>query len=93
MKDTLNLLSFNTMLTPFLIRLVWWIGVALFGLTAVFALFISIPNVGWTLAGLAVALAVVRILCELAIIQFAIHENLTAIRKALDMTAPPARVP
>jgi hypothetical protein len=94
-----DLLRFDKMVTPLIIQILFWIGLALsvlFGLVLIFQGLTSQYRGGFTvfmgLLYLVVGPIVVRIYCELLIVFFKIHENLVAIKDALaakPTSAPP----
>jgi Domain of unknown function (DUF4282) len=91
--------SFRTMITPFIIQIIFWIGVALciiFGLGII--LVGSRFGNGGPVYGLLLLIfgpVVVRIYCEILIIFFRINETLTEIKHTLDerRAAPPVQMP
>lgn len=87
-----DFLSFNKMLTPVIIQIVFWIGV---GFSALIGLMIVISGLSYygngfqVLFGLitiVVGPLVVRIYCELLIIAFKMHESLQQIKNKLNET-------
>ena len=92
-----DFLSFRTMITPVIIQIIFWIGVALciiFGIGII--LVGSRFGSGGPVYGLLVLLfgpVVVRIYCEILIIFFRINETLTEIKHTLDerRAAPPVQ--
>ena len=80
--------AFRTMITPVIIQVIFWIGVALcliFGLGAIFVG--SRYGGGGPVWGILVILfgpVVVRIYCEILIIFFRINETLTEIKHTLE---------
>jgi len=90
-----DFLAFRTMITPLIIQIIFWIGVALciiFGLAAIFVG--SRYGNGSPIWGVLVILfgpVVVRIYCEILIIFFRINETLTEIKHNLEerRTTPP----
>ncbi len=95
--------SFRTMITPYIIQIIFWIGVAfciIFGVGGI--LLGSRFGNGGPVYGLLILIfgpVVVRIYCEILIIFFRINETLTEIKHTLDerraapppvYTAPPA---
>lgn len=77
-------ISFDKMLTPTLIKILFWIGVAisvLFGLSLMFEGDFAV------ILGLLVIIVgplITRIYCELLIVFFKIHESLTNLNKKVD---------
>lgn len=80
-----NLLSFDEMLTPKIITLVYWlllISVVIWGLKTMFGGYgFSISNVFEGLITIAFGALAVRIWCELLIVLFKVNEALQEIRK------------
>lgn len=90
--------SFRTMITPVIIQIVFWIGVALciiFGLGAMFfgSLYYGSSGPVYGLLILIFGPVAVRIYCEILIIFFRINETLTEIKHTLEerRAAPPAQ--
>jgi hypothetical protein len=89
--------SFRTMITPVIIQIIFWIGVALciiFGIATI--LVGSRFGHGGPVYGLLILLfgpVVVRIYCEILIIFFRINETLTEIKHNLEerRAAPPVQ--
>jgi len=90
--------AFRTMITPVIIQIIFWVGVALciiFGLGAIFVG--SRYGSGGPLWGVLVLIlghVVVRIYCEILIIFFRINETLTEIKHTLEerRATPPTQV-
>lgn len=87
MKD---FLSFNKMLTPIIIQIVFWIGV---GFSVIIGLMTIITGLGYYGSGIQVLFGLmiiaigpltVRIYCELLIIAFKMNESLQNIKDKLD---------
>jgi len=91
--------SFRTMITPVIIQLIFWIGVALCIIFGIGAMFVGSRYGGGNPAyGLLILIGgpvVVRIYCEILIIFFRINETLTEIKHALEQrqAVPPAPAP
>ena len=90
--------SFRTMITPVIIQIIFWVGVALciiFGLGAIF--FGSQYGNGGIFWGILVLIfgpLLVRIYCEILIVFFRINETLTEIKHTLEeRRAAPAPPP
>jgi hypothetical protein len=94
-------LSFRRMITPIIIQVIFWIGVALTILAALAVLVrgftgvhVSFATIFGGLIGAAVTLVVgiiaVRVWCEILIVFFRINETLTDIREGLVGPRPPA---
>jgi hypothetical protein len=93
-----DFLSFRTMITPYIIQIIFWIGVAfciIFGIGGI--LMGSRFNHGGPVYGLLLLIfgpVVVRIYCEILIIFFRINETLTEIKHDLeDRRATPPPIP
>ena len=90
-----DFLSFRTMITPVIIQIIFWIGVALCIIFGVGIILVgSRFGSGGPVYGLLVLLfgpVVVRIYCEILIIFFRINETLMEIKHTLDerRAAPP----
>ena len=87
--------AFRTMITPVIIQIIFWVGVALcviFGLGAIFV-GSRYGNGGplWGVLVLILGPVAVRIYCEILIIFFRINETLTEIKHTLEerRAAPP----
>lgn len=84
-----DLLTFDTMITPFIIQLIFWIGTLGSVITGVIMLISGFTDLGNSMniiAGLLIIIIgplVVRVYCELLIVTFKIFEHLTAIRRSL----------
>ncbi len=79
-----DLLSFNRMVTPVFIHVIYWIGIV----TVVLAGLAVVAGGGGILKGLlamVVGLIVVRVGCEVLIVLFRINDNLAAIRNSKQM--------
>ena len=95
MKD---FFAFRTMITPVIIQIIFWVGVALciiFGLVAIFVG--SRYGNGGPLYGVLLIFlgpVAVRIYCEILIIFFGINETLTEIKHTLEerRVTPPTQV-
>lgn len=88
--------SFDNMLTPTIIKILFWLGVVLsmlFGLVMIFQGLTSSFGGGVTvfigLLWLVLGPVATRIYCELLIVIFKIHENLVGIRASLQKEAAP----
>lgn len=83
-----DFLAFRTMITPVIIQIIFWIGVAfciIFGIGAIFVG--SRYETGSAFYGILILLfgpVAVRIYCEILIIFFRIHETLTEIKQTLE---------
>jgi hypothetical protein len=94
-----DFLSFRTMITPFIIQIIFWIGVALCILFGIGYLLVGSryghASPAYGLLILFLGPVVVRIYCEILIIFFRINETLTEIKHTLDerRTAPPLQMP
>jgi len=75
-----ELLYFNSMITPKLITLVYWISLALLTLSGVFVLFAGEGNFIVRLLTLLIALPLgallIRVYCELLMVLFKINDNI-----------------
>ena len=83
---------FRRMLTPALIRIVWWVGSALVLVMSGLGGFVgglagNTSGIVMVLAALSIII-IARIICELIIVQFVIAENLTDLRRAALRQAP-----
>lgn len=93
-----DFLSFRTMITPVIIQIIFWVGVALciiFGLAAILV-GSRYGNGGpvWGILVLIFGPVLVRIYCEILIIFFRINETLTEIKHTLEeRRAAPASAP
>jgi hypothetical protein len=93
-----DFLSFRTMITPVIIQIIFWIGVALCIIFGIGYLVVGARyGTGGPVYGLLILLfgpVAVRIYCEILIIFFRINETLTEIKHTLDkrQTAPTAPV-
>lgn len=92
----MDLLLFRRMIAPYLIIVMFWIGMAvvLFGSLAaiVFGLISGTAGLPMALGGLVLMFVgpiSVRLSCEILIVVFRINETLTDIRNHLHKTAPP----
>jgi hypothetical protein len=84
-------LKFRKMLTPLIIQIIFWIGVAL---CVIFGLIMIVAGAGSQFGGGAQVLmglltiilgpVIVRIYCELLIVIFRINDTLTDIKRQLD---------
>ncbi len=76
-----DLLSFNRMITPVFIHVIYWIGIV----AVLLAGFGVVAGGGGILKGLlemVVGVIVVRVGCEVLIVLFRINDNLAAIRNS-----------
>jgi len=75
-----ELLYFDSMITPKLITLVYWIALALLALGAVFVLFAGEGNFIVRLISLLISLPLgallIRVYCELLMVLFKINDNI-----------------
>ena len=90
-----DFLAFRTMVTPVIIQIIFWVGVAACIIFGLFAIFTSIPGItikGRLLGLLVLVLGplVVRVYCEILIIFFRINETLTEIKHAMGQRPPEA---
>ncbi|WP_067727575.1 DUF4282 domain-containing protein [Oceanobacillus damuensis] len=76
--------SFDKMLTPTLIKVLFWIGVAFSVLTGLIMMFDGGFAVILGLITIIVGPIIARVYCELLIIFFKIHESLTDLNKKVD---------
>ncbi|MBI3574451.1 MAG: DUF4282 domain-containing protein [Gammaproteobacteria bacterium] len=79
-----DLLSFNRMVTPVFIHVIYWIGIV----AVILAGLAVVAGGGGILKGLlatVVGLIVVRVGCEVLIVLFRINDNLAAIRNSKQM--------
>jgi hypothetical protein len=79
-----DLLSFNRMITPVFIHVIYWIGIV----AVMLAGFGFVAGGGGILKGLlamVVGAVVVRVGCEVLIVLFRINDNLAAIRNSKQM--------
>jgi hypothetical protein len=79
-----DLLSFNKMITPVFIHVIYWIGIA----AVLLAGFGIVAGDGGILKGLLVMVMgaiMVRVGCEVLIVLFRINDNLAAIRNSKQM--------
>lgn len=97
MKD---FLAFRTMITPVIIQIIFWAGVALCILFGIGYIVIGSRYYGgaapvYGLMILILGPLVVRIYCEILIIFFRINETLTEIKHTLEdrRSAPPVQTP
>ena len=89
-------INFDSMITPTIIKILFWIGVGLSGLFGIITFFsglaVMFTESGFTgflmvifsLIIIAVGILVSRIYCELLIVVFKMHESLTQINEKLD---------
>ena len=92
--------SFRTMITPIVIQILFWVGVAVCVVLGIGYMVIGSRYYGGTapLYGLMILVfgpLAVRIYCEILIIFFRINETLTEIKHTMDQrqTVPPAPAP
>ncbi len=91
--------SFRTMITPVIIQIIFWIGVALCIIVGIFYLLFGYHYYGSSAPAYGLLILVfgpvaVRIYCEILIIFFRINETLTEIKHTLeDRRAVPAPAP
>jgi len=90
--------SFRTMITPIIIQIIFWVGVALcliigIGYLLVGSQYFGSASVLYGLLILILGPVAVRIYCEILIIFFRINETLTEIKHALEQrpAAPPVQ--
>lgn len=89
-------INFDSMITPTIIKILFWVGVGLSGLFGIITFFsglaVMFTESGFTgflmvifsLIIIAVGILVSRIYCELLIVVFKMHESLTQINEKLD---------
>jgi len=78
-------IHFDKMLTPLIIKIVFWIGVAFFVLMGIATMFEEgFLSVLGGLLTIILGPLLVRVYCELIIIMFKIHESLNQLRKKVD---------
>lgn len=88
--NIMDFLSFRKMITPIIIQIIFWIGVAICVIAGFGTIIAGIGDYGGGLAvlgGLATIIfgpIVVRIYCELLILFFRMNETLTDISNKLD---------
>ncbi|NBC01805.1 MAG: DUF4282 domain-containing protein [Bacteroidetes bacterium] len=77
-----DFLSFNTMISPTLIRIFFLLGVALIVLSGLIGLLTNfgLGSIAGMLIGVPLAIVLFRVFCETIIIVFSINENLIEIR-------------
>ena len=90
-----DLLAFRTMVTPIIIQVIFWVGVAgciIVGLVGIFSASGPTPgkDIGTGLLVLFLGPLVVRVYCEILIIFFRINETLTEIKHGLEGKKPEA---
>ena len=90
-----DFLAFRTMVTPVIIQIIFWVGVAaciILGLGGIFSASGPRPGIqiGTGLLFLVLGPLVVRIYCEILIIFFRINETLTEIKHAMAPRPPEA---
>lgn len=84
-----NLLTFDTMITPFIIQIVFWVGTlgsVISGVIMLISGFTDIAPTMYIFAGILIIIIgplVIRVYCELLILTFKIYEHLSAIRSSL----------
>lgn len=83
-------LNLNELITPTIIRLVYWIGIALIVLGALGSVFGGFGAFVFGLIGAAIGLVLWRVWCEVMLILFRIHDDLAQIARN---TAPSGAVP
>lgn len=83
-------LTLNELITPTIIRLVYWIGIALIVLGALSSMFGGFRAFIFGLIGAAIGLVLWRVWCEVMLILFRIHDDLAQIARN---TTPSAAVP
>jgi len=74
-------LSFNRMIAPLIVQILFWVGVVVCVIAGLFMIF-SFSSVGTTIQGLLTVLLgplVVRLYCELLMIWFRIYDRLSEI--------------
>ncbi|MFW6271215.1 MAG: DUF4282 domain-containing protein [Bacillota bacterium] len=86
-----DFIKFDKMLTPSIIKIIFWVGIVIVALSAIAMIIggISSPYGGgfqvlMGLITLIIGPLFVRIQCELLIVIFKIYENLVAMNKKLD---------
>ncbi len=93
-----DFLSFRTMITPIIIQIVFWIGVALCFIFGLALLVVGSTYYGgggpvWGLLVILFGPVLVRIYCEVFIILFRINETLTEIKHTLERSRPAPFLP
>jgi hypothetical protein len=93
-----HLLSFNVLITPFVIRIVYWIGVAValyFGISGIVEgiRYDSFRVVLVALMFLVGGPIYLRVVCELIIVAFKLLDEMRAVRSALTPMPPPPSDP
>jgi uncharacterized membrane protein len=91
-----DFLAFRTMVTPVIIQIIFWVGVACCLTVGVVYLIMgwSLDNAANMIKGLLVVILgplAVRIYCEILIVIFRINETLTEIKHSLERGRPPER--
>ena len=86
-----SFLNFDKMMTPIIIKIVLWVGVAISVLMGLFTILSGLTShfggglqVVTGLITMVIGPLVTRIYCELLIIIFKMHESLTEIKEALN---------
>jgi len=93
-----NFLNFDKMITPMIIKVLFWVGVAIAGLSGIITIFSGLgqmfsrfgsPFTGFVMIIfgfiiIAVGILFARIYCELLIVVFKIQGTLTSIDQKLD---------
>ena len=83
-------LNFDEMVTPLIIKIIYWIGVVLTVLGGLVALFVTKSVIGGLLT-IVLGPIFVRIWCELMIVLFEIHKNLVDINKKTVLPSNPVQ--
>lgn len=88
-----DFLAFRTMITPVIIQIIFWIGVAFCVISGLFTMFLGsrYGGAGGFFTGLLILIlgpVVVRIYCELLIVFFRMNETLTEIKNNLTERQP-----
>jgi hypothetical protein len=83
-------LTLNELVTPTIIRVVYWIGIALIILGALSSMFGGFGAFLIGLVGAAIGLVLWRVWCEVMLILFRIHDDLSQIARN---TAPAGAMP
>jgi len=76
-----DLFSFKKMITPVIINVIYWIGLIVVLLNAIFT-FVGGADPVKRVVVAAVGLIIVRVGCEALVVLFRINDNLTALRNS-----------